>query len=297
MPRCLTLLAAAALSVPPLLAQDPLVMRIQPVGPGTWIISGFTNGNILVLEGRHHVYLVDGQTERRVGLADSALRTVTSLPVTVVINTHYHEDHISGNPYWRHQGAEIVGTEALVREAKKDTIIPELDWHRTAATPDALPTRTFHDSLSLDLDGEPVIVLHPPNAHTSGDAIVWLPRRNILHTGDILEREAPPFIDWWAGGTLDGMISGVDFIDTRIDDRTVLVPGHGTTTDRAGLLAYRRMLVAARERISTALARGDSLNAIVASRPLREFEAMLGGERRVGQFVWQTARGMAGKRR
>jgi glyoxylase-like metal-dependent hydrolase (beta-lactamase superfamily II) len=287
------LLLTGVLSAPaPLPAQDLMTMVIREIAPKSWVISGFTNGNILAAAGRTGILLVDGQSEKRVALADSALRTVSSLPVGVVVNTHYHEDHISGNPWWRRKGADIVGTEALVIEARKDTTIPELDWHRTAAVPEALPNITFRDSLPLTLDGERILVLHPPAAHTGGDAIIWFPARNILHTGDILEREAPPFIDWWAGGSLDGMIAGVDFINARIDDRTILVPGHGTPTDRAGLLAYREMLVAARDRITALVRDGNTRDAIVQARPLKDFEGMLGGERRAGQFVWQVARGL-----
>lgn len=267
-------------------------MRIQPVAPKTWVISGYTNGNILVIEGRTGILLVDAQSQKRVALADSALRTVSTLPVGLVINTHYHEDHISGNGYWRSRGADVLGQEALIAEAKKDTTIPELEWHRIPAASEDIPNLTFRDSMPITHDGERLVVLHPPAAHTSGDAIVWLPARNVMHTGDILEREAPPFIDWWAGGSLDGMIAGVDFINARIDDHSILVPGHGTPTDRAGLLAYRAMLVAARERIGALVSSGASLDSIVAARPLREFEGMLGGERRTGQFVWQVGRGL-----
>lgn len=273
-------------------AQDPLVMRIASVAPRFQVISGFANGNILVFEGRSGLFLVDGQSAKRVALADSALRTVTSLPVRIVVNTHYHGDHIEGNVYWRERGARIMGHAALAGEARKDTTIAELEWHRTPAAPEALPDQTFDDSLAMDFEGEPVILLHPKPAHTNGDAMIWFSRANILHTGDIIEREAPPFIDWWAGGSLDGMIAATDGIIDRVNDRTIIVPGHGTPTDRAGARAYRAMLAAARDRIGARVRAGASPDAIVAERPLQEFEPMLGGERRAGQFVRQVAMGL-----
>jgi len=293
--RRLPFLAGLCAAPLPLAAQDVMTMVIRPIARNTWVVSGFTNGNILVIGGRTGVLLVDAQSEKRVALADSAIQTVTSLPVGLVINTHYHDDHIGGNPWWRRKGADVLGHEALITEAKKDTTIPELEWHRTAAAPEAIPNLTFRDSMLITHDGERLFVLHPPPAHTSGDAIVWLPARNVMHTGDILEREAPPFIDWWAGGSLDGMIAGVDFINARINDSTILVPGHGTPANRAGLLAYRAMLVAARERIGALLREGKTLDDVVAARPLRDFEAMLGSERRTGQFVWQVGRGLSGR--
>jgi glyoxylase-like metal-dependent hydrolase (beta-lactamase superfamily II) len=283
-------------TAPGLAAQDPLVMRIMPVAPGAYVISGFTNGNLLAVVGKQGVVLVDGQSDKRVALADSALRTVTPLPVKLVISTHYHPDHIAGNPYWRARGATIVGHSALSEEARKDTTITELEWHRTPAVPEALPDRTFDDTLTLDQDGEPVLLIHPGPSHTRSDAIVRFPARNIVHTGDILEREAPPFIDWWAGGSLDGMLRGVDKVLALTDDRTIVVPGHGTSTDRTGLLAYRDMLVAARERIGPPAAAGASAESIADAQPLKEFEEMLGGERKARQFVVQVARGLGGRR-
>jgi len=296
MSRLLPVALLALCTVPGLAAQDPLVMRITPVAPGAFVISGFTNGNLLAVVGQRSVVLVDGQTDKRVALADSALRTVTALPVKLVISTHYHTDHIGGNPHWRARGATIVGHAALAPEARKDTTITELEWHRTPAVPEALPDRIFDDSLTLNQDGEPVILIHPGASHTSGDAIVRFPARNIVHTGDILEREAPPFVDWWAGGSLDGMLRGVDKVLALTDDKTIIVPGHGTPTDRNGLLAYRGMLEAARERIGPPAAAGASAESIADAQPLKEFEEMLGGERKARQFVVQVARGLGGRR-
>ncbi|HEY7683675.1 MAG TPA: MBL fold metallo-hydrolase [Gemmatimonadales bacterium] len=292
MPRTAALLLGLAIAPGMLRAQDPLVMRIESLTPRIYLISGFANGNLLALVGDSGVLLVDGQSAKRVALADSALRTVTSLPVRVVINTHYHADHIEGNPWWRARGATIIAHQNLPREAVKDTTITELDWHRTPAAPEALPDRTFVDSLKLDFEGQPVVLLHPPAAHTGGDAMVWFPRANVIHTGDLLERGAPPFLDWWGGGTLDGMIAGIDRVLALADDRTLIVPGHGDPTNREGVLPYRAMLAAARDRIGARVRSGETPDAIVAAHPLADFTAMLGPQRWVDRFVGIVALGM-----
>lgn len=290
-----TLLLGTVLSLATtsLAAQDPnLTMQIREVAPRFQLISGFYNGNILVFHGRNGLLLVDGQSTKRVGQADSALRTVTPLPVKMLVSTHYHGDHLEGNAHWKKQGAKLIAQAQLVEEAKKDTTIPEREWHRPAASPEMLPDQTFGDSLSFDFEGEPVVLLHPAAAHTRGDAIIWFPKANVIHTGDLLEREAPPFIDWWAGGTLDGMIAGCDRVLGLINDKTVVVPGHGTTTDRAGLLRYREMLATARERIGARVAAGDNDETIIAAHPLREYELDLGGERRAAQLITQITFGI-----
>jgi glyoxylase-like metal-dependent hydrolase (beta-lactamase superfamily II) len=278
-------LAAALCWTCRLWSQSPLAIRTETVAPGYVVISGYTNGNILAVIGDSGVLLVDAQSARRVPQADSALRTFTGRPVRWVISTHYHGDHIEGNAYWRARGAEVVGHERIPVEAGKDTTIAELAWHRTPAAPDALPTRTFRDSLRLRLPMGDVVVAHTPAAHTGGDAVVWLPQANVLHLGDILELGAPPFVDWWAGGTLDGMIAAVDAVLPRVNDRTRIIPGHGPVTDRAGLLAYRDMLATIRDRMVGGLATGRTRESLPVLDIVAGFVERLGGERRARQFV------------
>ena len=113
-----------------------------------------------------------------------------------------------------------------------------------------------------------------------------------MHTGDILEREAPPFVDWWGGGSLDGMIRSMDLVLAHINDSTVVVPGHGTTTNRAGVLHYRAMLVLVRDTLTTGFAAGKTIDDIVAQRPLAAYESELHGPRWIATFLRRVALGM-----
>jgi glyoxylase-like metal-dependent hydrolase (beta-lactamase superfamily II) len=235
-----------------------LQMVIRTVAPRVYVISGYTNGNLLAVDRDDGVLLVDTQSARRVALADSALRTMTTRPVRWIVLTHYHDDHLEGVPYWRARGATTVVAQAnVVPRARRDTSMATYGddvWHHRPAADSALPTRTFVDSLTLRLGDEPVELLHIADAHTDGDAIVRLPRRNVVHVGDIVEVGDAPFLDRWGGGTLDGMIRGVDRIVALTNDSTVIVPGHGEPITRAALARYRAALVATRERVREALA-------------------------------------------
>jgi cyclase len=225
-------------------AQQAKPTTAQPLAPLTHLISSHPDGNILVVETSNSVILVDALGAKRAALADSALRTLTQKPVKTVISTHYHEDHTGGNAIWAARGARLVGHRSVPGEASKDTTIVELKWHRKPVPQEALPSTLFEDSIRLDVDGEQIQVFHV-SAHTAGDAIVWLPQRNILHAGDIVEIGAPPQIDWWAGGTLEGMISAVDMFLKLSNDSTIIVPGHGPPINRAMLRSYRMLLLAA----------------------------------------------------
>ena len=243
MKRFLFLATLLLLAAGPAAAQKPPTARA--LAGGVHMISSHPDGNILVVESANQVLLVDALGIKRAASADSALRTVTKKPVRTIITTHYHEDHLGGNAHWRDKGAvQLVAHRSVPVEARKDTLIEERKWRRTPIPERAMPTLLFDDSAMLALENENFIVYHR-EAHTRGDAIVWFPARNVLHAGDIVEIGAPPFIDWWAGGSMAGMISAVEFIHNMVNDSTIIVPGHGPPIDRAILRTYHANLKAA----------------------------------------------------
>jgi glyoxylase-like metal-dependent hydrolase (beta-lactamase superfamily II) len=273
-------------SVSRLTAQSVMQITTTSLRPGVWVLSGFANGNILVHDDGTDVLLVDAQSERRVGLADSSLRALTSRPVNTVVTTHYHDDHLGGNPHWKAQGARLVAQCNVAVQARKDTTITEWrEWHRTPAAADALPTQCFQDSLTIARKGEQVVLRHVPSAHTDGDLIIWLPQANVLHMGDVLELGAPPFIDYWTGGTWVGMLAAVDAGLAIANDQTIIVPGHGPTTTRAGMVAYRAMLQDLGNKVRDAVQRGESMTAIMAAQPAARYTESFGSQSRADQFV------------
>ena len=272
--------ATTALPVASISAQSVLQLTRTQLGDKIDVFSGFANGNVLSVRSDTGTLLIDAQSARRVGLLDSALTALNAPRVRLIINTHYHGDHIEGNAHFRANGARVLAHENVSKQAAKDTTIDSWEnWHRVAAVPEALPTNGFRDSIVVRFGGEELRVYHAPNAHTDGDAIIWLPRSNILHIGDIFELNAEPFIDWWAGGTLAGMITAVDRVLAMIDDRTRVVPGHGPVSDRATLVSYRAMLGTMQTRVQAAIDAGKSLDDLLATHPTAEFDERLGGPR------------------
>jgi len=79
-----------------------------------------------------------------------------------------------------------------------------------------------------------VVLHHVPSAHTDGDLIIWLPGANVLHMGDVLELGAPPFIDYWTGGTWKGMLAAIDAGLAIANDQTIIVPVVGPGWRRTG---------------------------------------------------------------
>ena len=276
-------------------AGDVEGISVESLRGSARVFRGYANGNVLALPTSAGTLLVDGQSAKRVAELDSALRAAGIRDVQVVVTTHYHGDHLEGNAHWRAAGARVLAHANVTKQAMKDTNIAVFGWHRTAANPSALPTTTVADSTRFVLGADTIYLLHAPRAHTDGDLLVWIPGRHVLHTGDIVELGAFPFLDCWGGGTLDGMIAATDRILRIANDETLIVPGHGPTATRSRVVAYRAMLVTVRERVSVMVRSGMSLEAVLAAAPLAEFAAENGGERAARRFTWLVYYDLSGR--
>jgi cyclase len=82
-----------------------------------------------------------------------------------------------------------------------------------------------------------------------------------------------PLIDTGSGGTINGMIRGVDQVLQLADDRTKIVPGHGALGDKAALQRYREMLVTVADRVEKLKASGKTVEQAVAAAPTADLDA------------------------
>ncbi len=282
--RTLLVVLAAAACTAGARAQTPTRLETTRLGPGLFRITGGASGSVMVLTGSDGTLLVDARDTASAAL-DSAVAAVSTSPVRWIVFTHYHWDHIGRAPEW--PGAERIAHANFWAQASKDTTIAELRWERHAAPASMRPTRLVGDSLVLRLNGEEVLLWHPDAAHTDGDLMALFRRSRVVHTGDILEREAYPFVDFWAGGSLGGMVRALDRMLAMTSDGWTYAPGHGTVTDRAGVLGYRAMLVTVQDRVAAMVREGRSLAEIADAGITAPWNATNGARagRRFAQLV------------
>jgi glyoxylase-like metal-dependent hydrolase (beta-lactamase superfamily II) len=138
---------------------------------------------------------------------------------------------------------------------------------------------------------ERVVIWHPGKAHTDGDAMIWLPDANTIHVGDVFEVNAPPFVDWWSGGSMDGMLAAIDKILALINDQTTIVPGHGPLQRKVDLVAYRARMATIQSRIRSGIAKGDALD-VIQGYALEGYEGLLGSANASRRFVAQLYAGL-----
>ena len=258
-------------------AQDQAIEYKTTVLSETVTAIQARGGNVAVSAGEDGVFIIDDQYKPSIGHLLAAIKGVSDQPVRFVINTHYHADHVGGNEMVGEGGGIVIAHDNIRKRMSTDQFNHFWD-STTPAWPDgALPVVTFNDRVTLHLNGEPVTAYHVPRGHTDGDSIIHFPESNIVHMGDILFYGLYPFIDLDAGGTIQGMIAGVELGLELSDEATRVVSGHGALTDKAGLREYHGMLSEMQKRVQSMIDKGMSLRQVVEARPTADWDEELGG--------------------
>jgi cyclase len=249
-------------------------IKTTDLGHRTYELEG-QGGNITVAVADDGVIMVDSEFAPLHDRIKAAIAAVTDKPIRYLVDTHFHPDHAGGNAAFAADGAVIVAQEkvrarlAAGTQGMMGNKIPP-------APPEALPTKTYADELTLKLKGREAQLRHVPAAHTDGDTYVYFADANVLATGDLVSIGRYPYIDLPNGGNLNGMIAGVDALLKHVDDGTRVIPGHGPVIGKADLLAYQAMLETARERMKKLIGADKSEDEVVTAKPFADFDARLG---------------------
>jgi glyoxylase-like metal-dependent hydrolase (beta-lactamase superfamily II) len=258
------------------LAQEPEpTVRAEQVAAGVHVLYG-SGGNIGVSAGADGVFLVDDQYAPMTPKIIEALAKISPERPRFVLNTHWHGDHTGGNENLASQGSLIVAHDNVRVRMSSEQFSKMFDRKTPASPAKALPVVTFNDGASFHLNGDEIRGTHAPAAHTDGDVFVHFRKANVIHTGDIVFAGRYPFIDLDSGGSVAGVIAAVERMLALADDRTRVIPGHGEVTDKAGLAAYRDMLVTTSGRVRDLVKAGKTLDEVLAAKPNADYDATLG---------------------
>jgi cyclase len=203
----------------------------------------------------------------------AAISAVSNQPIKYLIDTHFHGDHTGGNEAFAKDGAAVIA-EANVKKRLAAGTTNGLTGVKTPPAPaGALPTKTYTNGFKIRLNGRVADLTHIANAHTDGDTYVWFKTADVLSTGDTFTNGRYPNIDFANGGNIKGMIAATDAFLKLTNAKTRIVPGHGPIADRAALIAYRSMLVTARDRMAALVKQGKSEDDVVAAKPFADLDA------------------------
>lgn len=273
-------------------AQEP-PLGVLHVQRNVYVIAG-DGGNVTVQVGEEGVLVVDTQTGARTDRLVAAIRTLSDKPIRWAINTHVHPDHTGGNEGIERAGASIrqnafgsgrnfpgtlpAGTTIVAHENVL-TRMSAPTGERSLAPQRAWPVATyFGEGRELYFNGESIQVLHQPRAHTDGDSLVYFRYSDVVSTGDIFVTTSYPVIDVKTGGTINGVIDGLNrIIDITIpkekqEGGTYVIPGHGRVTDEADLVYYRNMVTIIRDRILDMVRKAMTLEQVKAAKPTAGYD-------------------------
>ncbi len=205
-------------------------IQVDKVRDNLYVLRG-GGGNTAAFITANGVVLVDTKLPGWGKPIMEKLKQITNKPVTTIINTHTHFDHVSGNVEFP-ATIEVVtheNTAKLMQEMRPVTGGPEQRNVFKENDGRGLPKRTFKDRLTLGSGNERIELHYFGRAHTGGDAWVAFPALGVLHTGDAFANKAVPIMDANNGG------SGVEYPQTlakaaALPNIDTVITGHYETT-------------------------------------------------------------------
>jgi glyoxylase-like metal-dependent hydrolase (beta-lactamase superfamily II) len=229
-------------------------IKVSKVAGNVYMLEG-AGGNIGASVGDDGIVIVDDQFAPLAGKIQQALKGITDKPVRFIINTHYHGDHTGGNEFFQKQAPNIAQDNVRKRleEGGQSGNGGSVHMERKAQPKGALPIITFDHDVTVHLNGEDIRALHFPAGHTDGDSVIYFPKSNVVHMGDDFVTYGFPFIDIDSGGSIDGMISGVEGAIAQLPPDVKIIPGHGAVSSLDDVRAYVKMLKETRAAVQDAL--------------------------------------------
>ena len=256
-------------------------IKAESLAPGLHVLFG-VGGNIIVSIGDQGVLMVDSQFPQMIPRITKKIEELGGNNIDFTVNTHWHFDHADGNPLLGRDGtwmvSQINSRRMLAGSHAIDLV--GIVYEQPPSPVEAMPVITYTDQMQFHFNGNLIELLHFGPAHTTGDTAVLFSNSNVVHMGDVFNASYP-FIDAGNGGDLNGMIQFCKEVLARLNEDSVVVPGHGPVLGYDDMAQYISMLETVRNRINTMIGQGMSLEEVIAAKPTAEFDERYGNPARL----------------
>jgi len=242
-------------------------------------------GNIALILADDGLMMIDGGYLERAADLLKAAAEVDSHKIILQFNTHWHLDHIGCNEMLGAAGAKIMAHENTKKWLGQRVVIEGLNRTVEPLKPEGLPNEVFTLSGKITFGDHAIEFVPVPPAHTDGDAYLFFPNVNILHSGDLLFNGTYGLIDYSTGGWIGGTAAAQDRLLKVGDSQTRIIPGHGPMATKEDLKASREMMGAVHERLERFRKEGKTVQEVVAAAPTKDFDAKFGKGMKPDQFV------------
>lgn len=269
-------------------------LHVWPVQGNVYMLVG-DGANITLQVGKQGALLVNTGFA---GMADKVIAAVKKMaerPLQYIINTNFYPDGTGGNEPVRLSGTTITGANVTgdIRDSREgaqilaqENVLTRMSaptGKKSPTPPDAWPTDTFlGNEKTLFFNGEPIEIIHQPNALTDGDSIVFFRKSDVISAGDIFNTDGYPVIDVEKGGTIEGTVLALTHIvemavvEHEEEGGTLVIPGHGHLCDQAEVVEYRDMVAIVRDRVKDAVKRGLTLEQTKAAKLTADYDPVYG---------------------
>jgi len=224
-------------------------------------------GSIAWLIEENGLVVVDTQFPPQAEELIAKIRNKTDRKFDLLINTHHHGDHSSGNIAFEGLTDKVV--------AHNNSCINQMNSAEQRGNEDKqlYPDTTFEDQMSFEVGQERVTLQYFGAAHTNGDALIHFENANVVHMGDLMFNRRYPFIDRSAGASIQNWIEVLRKTLDHFDDDTLFVFGHSgngydVVGEKADLRAMQNYLQRLLETVRRAMQAGKSEAEILTIRTI-----------------------------
>jgi len=274
-------------------------IEVLPVQGSVYMLAG-AGSNVTVQVGADALFVVDTNEAAMSDKLLAAIKTISPLPIEFIVNTSADPDHVGGNERFAtssgtnvnaflQQGARVYANEnayaRMTNPKDGSSSMPTALW----------PTDAFAAPLkSLFVTGEPIEIIHRAAAHTDGDLMVFFRKSDVISAGDIFVTNSYPVLKPGQGGTLAGVLEGLNqLIDLAIPEfnsmgGTRVIPGHGRIANEIDLVEYRDAMTIVADRITQLVLEGKTVDQVKTAGVTLDYDGVFGattGPWTTGMFI------------
>jgi cyclase len=199
--------------------EDPWKIHMLTPNIGVFTEKG---GTILFYLSKEGPVVVDTEFPEQAGHLITELKKRSTQPFALVINTHHHGDHSSGNIAFKGLTPHVLAHENSLKNQQKVAAAQKSEDKQL------YPDQTFSDKITKTIGQEKITLHYFGPAHTDGDALIHFENANIIHMGDLINNRRYPYIDRTAGASVSNWVKVLEKTEKTFDNKTTFVFGHAS---------------------------------------------------------------------
>jgi glyoxylase-like metal-dependent hydrolase (beta-lactamase superfamily II) len=264
-------------------------IEVLPVQGSVYMLAG-GGSNVTVQVGPNALFVVDTNEAAMSEKILAAIRSISPLPIRYIVNTAADPDHVGGNEQFAKSEGDAANVNAFYGQGAQvyaqENAYARMTNPKGGATPLPValwPTDSFAASLkTLFVTGEPIELIHQPAAHTDGDLMVFFRKSDVVAAGDVFSTDRYPVIDARRGGTIGGVLEGLNrLIDIAIPEYnsmggTRIIPGHGRISNEIDLVEYRDAMTIIADRITELVLENKTIDQVKAAGVTLDYDGVYG---------------------